>query len=305
MTILPGPARLIFMQSRRSLAIFAVIVLMVVWGSTFVVTKAAARDLPPLTLAALRFLIASLVLIPIALSRGGLQRLPRPVPWSALTLLALTGVAGFAITFTYALVYGSASQGALIYAALPAAIAVAAVLFLHERPTGRRIAGIALSIVGVALLIMTGTPDAGSPQPLLGALWMLGAVTVWTTYTVIAKRLADDDPIVTMAAVSTLGTLMLLPAAALEIAQLGWSNPSLSAWGSVLFLGVVASALAYIVYAFVLRELDASLVGVYTNLDPIVGVLIAVAFFGETLHGGQVVGGALALAGMWLASADA
>ena len=92
--------------------------------------------------------------------------------------------------------------------------------------------------------------------------------------------------------------------AAIEIAEHGWSNPSLSAWGSVLFLGVVASALAYIVYAFVLRELDASVVGVYTNLDPIVGVLIAVAFFGETLHTGQIAGGVLALIGMWLASAE-
>ena len=291
-------------QSRRSLAIVAVIVLMTVWGCTFVVTKAAARDLPPLTLAALRFLIASLVLIPIALSRGGLQKLPRPIPWGALTLLALTGITGFAITFTFALVYGSASQGALIYAALPAAIAVAAVVFLHERPTRRRIAGIALSVVGVALLVMTGTPDAASPQPLLGALWMLGAVAVWTTYTVMAKRLADVDPIVTIAVVSTLGTVMLLPPAAIELAEHGWTNPSLIAWGSVLFLGVVASALAYIVYAFVLRELDASLVGAYTNLDPIVGVLIAVVFFGETLHSGQLAGGILALVGMWLASAE-
>ena len=98
---------------------------------------------------------------------------------------------------------------------------------------------------------------------------------------------------------------MLLPPAVIELSQQGWSNPSLTAWSSVIFLGVVASALAYIVYAFVLRELDASLVGTYTNLDPIVGVLIAVAFFGETLHSGQIVGGVLALVGMWLASTEA
>ena len=293
------------MQSRRSIAIAAVIALMIVWGSTFVITKAAARDVPPLALAALRFLVASVVLIPIAMSRGGLAILPRPIPWGTLTLMAFTGITAFAITFTYALVYGSAAQGALIYAALPAAIAVAAVLFLAERPTRRRIAGIALSIAGVVLLVLTGAPDAESPSPVLGALWMLGAVAAWTIYTVIAKRMADADPVVTIAIVSTIGTLLLLPPAAIELTQQPWTMPSMTSWAAVLFLGIVASALAYLVYAFVLRELDASLVGVYTNLDPIVGVLIAVLFFGEVLHTGQVIGGLLALAGMWLASAEA
>jgi len=80
--------------------------------------------------------------------------------------------------------------------------------------------------------------------------------------------------------------------------------PSLSAWAGLLFLGIVASALAYLVYGYVLRVLDASLVGVYTNLDPIVGVLIAVLFFGEALHSGQVIGGLIALLGMWLASSE-
>lgn len=292
------------MHSRRFVAIVGIILLMIVWGSTFVVTKAAAREIPPLTLAALRFLIASLVLLPIAFARGGFARLPRPVPWGLLLLMALTGIAAFAVTFTYALVHGSATQGALIYAALPAAIAAAAVVFLREKLSARRLAGIVLSIIGVALLIAAGERDAGSPHPVLGALWMLGAVIAWTAYTVFAKRLADADHVVTIALVAAIGTAMLLPLSAMELADQSWSNPSASAWLSVLFLGIVASALAYIVYGWVLGELDASLVGVYTNLDPIAGVLIAILFFGETLHAGQVAGGLIAFAGMWLASSE-
>ena len=292
------------MKSRRSIAIVSVIVLMIIWGSTFVVTKAASREISPLALAALRFLIASLVLVPIALARGGLRLLPQPVPWGSLVLMGLTGIAAFAITFTYALVYGSASQGALIYAALPAAIALAAVAFLKERLSKRRVGGIVLSIAGVAMLIAAGERDVGSPNPVLGALWMLGAVISWAAYTVLAKRLADADHIVSIAVVSGIGTAMLVPLAAWELAGTPWSNPPLSAWMSVLFLGVVASALAYIVYGSALRELDASLVGAYTNLDPIVGVLTAVLFFGETLHAGQITGGLIAFAGMWLASSE-
>jgi drug/metabolite transporter (DMT)-like permease len=97
---------------------------------------------------------------------------------------------------------------------------------------------------------------------------------------------------------------MLLPFAVIEFLQRDWVSPSMSAWASLLFLSVVASALAYIVYGYVLRELDASVVGIYTNLDPIVGVLIAVLLFGESLHAGQITGGLIAIAGMWLASVE-
>ena len=292
------------MQSRRALALLSLVVLMILWGSTFVVTKAAAQGFSPMVLATLRFLIASLVLVPLALGRGGLRSLPQPRPWKTLLLMGLTGVAAFSTTFTFALVYGSASQGALIYAGLPAAIAVAAVLFLGEKPSRRRVAGIVLSIAGVALLIATSEADAGSPQPLVGALWMIGAVVSWTAYTVLAKRIAHADSIVVIAVVATLGTVMLLPFAVIEFLQRDWVSPSMSAWASLLFLSVVASALAYIVYGYVLRELDASVVGIYTNLDPIVGVLIAVLLFGESLHAGQIAGGLIAIAGMWLASVE-
>jgi drug/metabolite transporter (DMT)-like permease len=289
-------------MTRRTIAILALIVLMIVWGSTFVVTKAAAHDIPPLTLAALRFLVAAIVLIPIALSRGGLARLPKPVPWAALNLMAISGIAIFAVTFTYALVHGSASQGALIYALVPACVALAAVLFLGEKLSRQRIAGIVLSIFGVVLVAMAGERNAEAPHPVFGALWMLGAVIAWSAYTVFAKRLAQADFVVTIAIVSTLGAVMLLPLSAAELSMTPWSNPSISSWTGVLFLGIAASALAYIVYGFALRELDASLVGVYTNLDPIVGVLTAVLFLGEELYAGQIIGGLIAFAGMWLAS---
>ena len=82
------------------------------------------------------------------------------------------------------------------------------------------------------------------------------------------------------------------------------TEPSLEGWLGFLFLSVVASALAFIAYGQLLRELDASLVGAFINLDPIVGVITAVLFLGETLHSGQMVGGAIALTGMWLASTE-
>lgn len=291
-------------SSRRSFAIITVVVLMVIWGSTFVVTKATAQDISPLTLAALRFLIAAVVLIPIALLKGNWKSMPKPMPWIALLGMAATGIATFAIAFNYALVYASATQGALIYALLPAAVALAAVMFLREKLPARRIAGIVISIVGVSVVVLAGEVDRSSPRPVLGALWMIGAVVSWAAYTIFAKRLADVDQVITIALVSLFGMLMIAPFAAIELAETSWRTPSLQSWGGILFLGIVASALAYIAYGWALRELDASLVGALINLDPIVGVITAVIFLGEALHGGQVVGGAVALVGMWLASTE-
>lgn len=290
------------MISRRAYALASVIALMIVWGSTFVVTKAAVREIPPLTLCALRFFIAAGILVPIAAARGGLESLPRPLPLMPLALMALTGIALFHIGFNYALVYGSASQGALVFALVPGAVAVAAVIGLKEGPSKRRIAGIALSVCGVALVVATGEDDGASPRPLLGALWMLGAVASWAVYTVIAKRLAAADQVVVIACASVGGTVMLLPLAGWELLHAPWPTPSLQGWVGVLFLGVVASAVAFVIYSRVLRELEASLVGAFLNLDPIVGVLTAFLFLGETLGAWQMLGGVVALAGMWLAS---
>jgi drug/metabolite transporter (DMT)-like permease len=290
--------------SRRARALGALIALMIVWGSTFVVTKAAVGEVPPLTLAAIRFVIAALVLVPIALARGGSGRLPRPLPLASLAVMGVTGIALFTVAFNYALVYGSAAQGALVFALVPAGVAIAAVVALRERPSRRRMAGIALSIAGVAAIVAVGKPDFSSPSPLLGALCMLGTVVAWAVYTVVAKRLAAADDVVVIAWATVLGAAMLLPLAAMELASSPWPRPSWQAWVGIAFLGVLASALAYVVYSYVLRELEASLIAAYLNLDPVIGVATAVVFLGETLTMGQVAGGAVAIAGMWLASVE-
>jgi drug/metabolite transporter (DMT)-like permease len=184
-------------------------------------------------------------------------------------------------------------------------VAIAAVLWLQEKLSRRRIGGIVLSVAGTALVVASGEIDRSAPRPLLGALCMLAGIVAWACYTVIAKRLAGADQIVVIAWVSMIGMAMLLPFAAVELLQSPMPRPSPDAWLATLFLGAVASATAYVVYNLALRELDASLVGAYFTLDPIVGVVTAIVFLGEVLRRGQVAGGAIAFAGMWLAASAA
>lgn len=288
-----------------AVALGSVIVLMIVWGSTYAVTKVTVREIPPLALGALRFAIAAVVLVPAAAARGGLTRLPRPLPLRPLVMMGITGVALFHIAFNVALMEASASQGAIIYGLVPAVVAIAAVLFLEEKLSRRRVVGIVLSIAGVIIVIAGGETSGHSPHPFLGAVWMLSAVVAWGAYTVFAKRLADADQVVVIACTTVIGLAVMMPPAIWELRDSAWPQPSMQGWLGALFLGVVASAVAFIVYNHALRVLDASLVGAFVNLDPVVGVFIAVVFLGESLQASHLGGGAIVLAGVWLASSQA
>ncbi len=289
-------------MSNRAVAIASLVFLMLVWGSTFVVTKAAVAETPPMLAAFLRFVVAAVVLLPLAVLRGGFKRLPRPLPLGTMLLMGLTGFVVYYAGFNYAIAYASASQGALIQALIPAVIALAAVLFLHERPSRKRWIGIALSIAGVALVVSASGSDDEARHPVLGAVLMFGTVVTWAIYTVLAKRVAHADQIVVTGYTLTLGTLLMIPPVLLEMRHEPWPEISASTWMAIVYLGVVASAASFFIYNRALRDLDASEVAVYINLIPIVGVATAVMFFGESLHPLQLFGGVIALVGMWLSS---
>jgi drug/metabolite transporter (DMT)-like permease len=289
-------------KSRRPLALVSVIILMLVWGSTFLVTKESVRELPPFTLGASRFVIATAVLGAIGGIRSGRAMLRRPMPLGQLLLLTTTGVALFIMALNYAMLWGSVTQAAIIYALTPAAVAIAAVIALKEKLSRRRIIGIALSIAGVLIVVATGGKSAAAPHPLLAAIAMLVVVAGWAVYTVVAKQVTNPDQIAVMTWVMGAGALILLPFALVELARGGWPSVSTNGWLGIIFLGVVASGLAYLVYNWALRHLEASVVGVLSNLDPIVGVLSAVIFLGEVLGPWQIVGGVAALGGMTMAT---
>jgi drug/metabolite transporter (DMT)-like permease len=161
-------------------AIAALVTVMVVWGSTFVVTKHAMQELSPLALAFLRFAIASLCLLILMRGWQRVAQLRRSVSIWRMIFLALTGFAFFTAAFNYALMYGSASQGALIYATSPAVVAVCGTLFLKERLHPRSVFGIALSIGGAVTIVLGGAQRLESaPAPILGAVLMLWTVVLW------------------------------------------------------------------------------------------------------------------------------
>ncbi|MET0532757.1 MAG: EamA family transporter [Steroidobacter sp.] len=271
---------------------------MTVWGSTFVVTKGLVELWPPFTLAFVRVSIGALILTPLAIARH--QR-GAALPWRTIWVMGLVGVTFYYLTFNWALIHISASQGALVQASIPAMTALVAVLWLRERANLSRWLGIALSVGGVLIVFSGNDADTGQ-SALFGNLLMFASVVCWALYTSRAKRGASFEPLVITVCVMATGAVLLLPFSAYEMLSVGLQPLPLKGWAGVFYLGGIATGLAYMLYNASLRHLDASAVGVYTNLIPVVGVLTGVVFLGEPLSLRAIIGGAVVMLGVWITS---
>jgi len=290
------------MQSHFA-SVLMLLVTMVIWGSTFVVTKGINDQVQPFTLAFVRVAIGAIVLFACALVRqaqGGAHSRWSALPWGTMVTMGLIGVVLYYAVFNYSLVYTSASQGALVQSCIPAMTALVAVVWLREHASGLRWTGIALSMAGILIVFSGGDAQSGSGS-LLGNVLMFASAVLWGVYTSMAKRVATYDAIQVTAGIIGAGALMLLPLAGFELAAAGLPMVDLRGWLGMAYLGAGASGLAYMMYSAALKHMDASEAGVYTNLIPIVGVIMGV-MLGEPLSLRAILGGAVVLVGVWLTS---
>ncbi len=290
------------MQSHLA-SILMLLVTMVIWGSTFVVTKGINDQVPPFTLAFVRVAIGALVLLACALirqARGGSHSRWSALPWGTMISMGLVGVVLYYAVFNYSLVYTSASQGALVQSCIPAMTALVAVVWLREHASVLRWTGIALSMVGV-LIVFSGSDAQSGSASLLGNVLMFVSAVLWGVYTSMAKRVANYDAMQVTAGIIGAGAVLLLPLASFEIAAEGMPSVDLRGWLGMAYLGAGASGLGYMLYSSALKHVDASEAGVYTNLIPIVGVITGV-MLGEPLSLRAIIGGIVVLVGVWMTS---
>jgi len=281
----------------KGFAVLSLLLVMLIWGSTFVVTKSAVEQVPPLTLAVLRFALASAILVPAAQVRGGPAVLPRPLPWGTLALMGLTGVAVFFAGFNVALTLTTATEAALIQGTIPAVSALLAAVWLRERLGPPRAAGAAASVLGVALVVLVGAGTGPAENRLVGNLVMVATVVAWAVYSLLGRRLRGASGLATTAYSTLLGTLFLLPAAAFELATRPWPAVSAAGWLAVAYLGAVASALAFWLWNRALAVLDVGQASAFINLVPVIGVASAALVLGEPLTPAHLLGGRGAGAG--------
>jgi drug/metabolite transporter (DMT)-like permease len=291
-------------ENNKTRGIVILIFIMLVWGSSYSITKSVVATLPPMCFAFIRFLIATLCLLPIYLQHRRKQK-DRLITsdYVRLVFMGLTGVTGYYILFNFSLLYTSASVGALIQGLIPICIALFGILFLGEKVNQRQIAGIVISFGGVALVGIISNDKTNGSNPILGNLLMLASVICWTAYTLLSRKSNHLDSITTTFLGGCAGTLLCLPTAVYEYTHLDTPiRLGMFGWMAVVYLGAISSALCYLLYNQALKSLPAAMVGNFLNLDILVGVSIAVIFLHESITPWQVVGGVLILSGLFLSS---
>lgn len=276
-----------------------------IWGGTFVAGRFLADSLSPLLAASLRFLLASVALLLfLLLARVPLVR-PSPGQWLQLALLGFFGIFFYNLCFFYGLHYINASRASLIVALNPAVIGLASWLLFKERLSGVKVAGIAICIAGASLVIVSRNPQllAGGTDAWIGDLLIFGCVLGWGIYSLFSKGLNQTlGPVQTVTYSILLGTLMLWVTSAVrgELSVTALAGLGMQQWLSLMYLGVLGSALAYIGYYDGIRKIGATRSGVFIALNPLTAVLFGALLLGEQLTLVMCLGGGLILAGIFL-----
>ena len=281
----------------------------VAWGGTFIAGRSLA-GVAPMFSACLRFVLASAALSLFLLLSGKGFRRVNGQQALVVTLLGFCGIFSYSFFFFSGLQHISASRAALIVALNPAVMTLIAYLFYREQITVLKVLGIVLCFCGVALVVGGGDPQGPTAGPVsglpggggwLGEALIGGCVLSWSAYSVFCKSVVRQlGPLHTVTYSIYAGTLMLLLYAAatgvLDVAAVWSFSPAETA--SLLYLGVIGSAVAYIWYYDGIQQIGVARASVFIALNPLSAVLFGAALLGEQMTIATLFGGVLIISGI-------
>jgi len=273
-------------------------------GSYVGLSKLLVAVFPVFLLAWLRFGIAALAMlhwVPRAPGEPAMTRTERVLTfWQS-----FLGNFLFSITMLYGVMATSALAAGVVMAAIPAAVALLARVFLGERIGARTGAAIACAALGIALLALAKSPQAaaGAGAPWWGYALLLAAVFCEASYVVIGKRLAGRHSAARISALINLwGLALVTPFGLWQALAFDFAAVRPATWALLVFYALAASMVSVWLWMKGLRHVPAPRAGVFTVMLPVSAALVGVLFLGEPFGAGHGVAFALALAGLLLAT---
>ncbi len=270
----------------------------VFWGIPYLFIKITVRELDPTVVVFARVGIAAAVLLPVAAYRRVLRQLRER--WLAIAAIACVQIAGPFLLISYGEQHITSSLTSLLIAADPLLVVLFALRFdPGERVNGLRLIGLLIGMGGVVTLL--GLDVGGDEQRVIGAVLVLLAAAGYAAGALLIKR-------PTIAALPSLGvvsvecvtaTIVVLP---LAVTRLPSKLPDLEVIASLLVLGLICTALAYLIFFALVAEVGASRGTVITYVNPAVSVFLGVTLLGESLNAAIVVGFLLIIVGSWLST---
>ena len=265
----------------------------VMWGLSFLASKLAlGNGFSTMGLALARNVVSLCCLVPVVLLREGGMRLRR----GDILPMLLSGVTG--ITVYYLCEYNglqrtSTTDASLILGTIPVLTMAAEAAVRRKRLTAYQVAGALLSLAGVAIIV--GASGSEGSASLIGDLFVLGAAVVWVIYIFVSRRLRETYSSLAMNAwqeIFAVASLApLLCADPCDFGAIGWQG-----WAAMLCLGLVCSALCYVLYGGALHALSPLASSIFINLIPLTTIAATVLLMGE-LPGWQVLAGGAMIVG--------
>lgn len=283
-------------MSRRGWFLF--VSLGIIWGLPYLFIKIAVEHLEPPIIVFLRVVLGAVLLLPIAIRRGALRPVRGVLGWTI--VFALVEVTGPWLLLSFAETRVSSSFAALMISAVPLVGAVLAqVLKLDDRLHGTRVLGLAMGVAGVAALVGLDVQTGGS---IAVVALVVTAIGYALGPIIIATKLQSVPAIGVITTTFVFNTILYLPVAILRWPQ---GPVPAAAWGSVAFLGVVATAIAFLVFFALIAEVGPTRMTVITYINPAVAVVLGVLLLDEPFTLGIRIGFPLVLLGSFLATRKA
>lgn len=277
------------------------VVTTLLWGCNAVAARLAVGQVSPMMLTTARWSVACMALWVVARGAVAAHGAVLRRHWRYLALMGACGFTAFNALFYAAAHHTTAANIAIIQGVIPVLVLLGGAL-LHLHVTGRQLAGVAVTLAGIAVVASHGQWAALAALDFnIGDVWMVLASLLYAGYTLGLRRRPAVPPLVFFAAVATVAALTSLPLLAAEMAAGRFFMPTPLGWALVLFVGLLPSFVAQVLFIRAVELIGPARAGVFLNLTPVFGPLLAVPLLGEALAPYHVLALVLVLGGIWIA----
>ena len=274
------------------------------WACNWIIGRGLSHDVPPLAMTFYRWLFALVILAPFALPRVRRDWAVVRRHWRVLVPLGVIGIGTHNALAYLGLNYTTATNGVILNSFIPVMIVAMSFVFLRERLSPSRLAGVIVSLAGVLTIISGGSLDALATFRLNGGdLIVILSMAMWSIYTICLRyRPAGLDTVGFLFTIACIGEAVVLP---LYLAESAFGRPMAWTWtafGAICGVALFSSVLSYIFWNRGVEAVGAPVAGLFVHLMPVFGVVLAWIFLGERLMTFHLVGIGLILTGIMITS---
>ncbi len=279
---------------------FLIIIQQLIASGTHIVAKGITFELEPAFILLIRSALASLFyIIWLSFRNKSVKKIDKKDYYKVI-LLGLLNIPLNQFLFLQGLKYTTAPNMALAYALTPAFVLIIAVIFLKEKTNAKKLTGVAIAIIGAAVVLL----ERGlifTEDSLLGDFLALAASFSWALYTIIGRNFSIKyGAIYSTGLAMTTGFLLFVPIFLILPVSFAIETITAVNWLQLIYLGVITSGVGYAIWYYALTKTEASKVAVFNNLQPVMTTILSIIFFGTSLTPFFVIGGLLIIGGVYL-----